>query len=58
LIKILLFGVLSKLVIGVCNWGGSESKSIFFGTKVSFSLKGLNNSIIANNESVRVNSKV
>jgi hypothetical protein len=53
-----MFSVLSKLVVDAGNWGGIKSKSIFFGSGSSSSLKGVSNSVEANNKFVGVDSKV
>jgi hypothetical protein len=53
-----MLSVLSKQVIGVGNCGGIKSKSIFFRSRAFLGLEGVSNSIEANNEFVRVNSKV
>jgi hypothetical protein len=53
-----MLGVLSKQVIGVGNYGGIKSRSIFFGSRAFLGLEGVNNSVEANNKFVGVNSKV
>jgi hypothetical protein len=58
LIKILILGVLSKQVIGVGNYGGIKSRSIFFRSRAFLGLKGVSNGIEANDEFIRVDSKV
>ena len=53
-----MLGVLSKQVTGVGNYGGIESRSIFFGSRAFLGLKGVSNSVEANNKLVGVDSKV
>jgi hypothetical protein len=53
-----MLGILSKQVIGVDNYGGIKSRSIFFGSRAFSGLKGVSNSVKTNNKFVRVNSKV
>jgi hypothetical protein len=50
--------VLSKQVIGVGNYGGIKSRSIFFRSRAFLGLKGVSNSIKANNKFIRVDNKV
>ena len=53
-----MLGVSSKQVIGIGNYGGIKSRSIFFGSGAFSGSEGVSNSIEANNEFIRVDSKV
>jgi hypothetical protein len=50
--------VLSKQVIGVGNYRGIESRSIFFRSRAFLGLEGVSNSVKANNKFVGVDNKV
>ena len=53
-----MFDILSKQVIGVGNYKGIKSRSIFFGSRAFSGLEGVSNNIEANNKLVGVDSKV
>jgi hypothetical protein len=53
-----MLSVLSKQVIGVGNYEGIKSRFIFFGSRAFLGLKGVSNSVKANNKFIRVDNKV
>jgi hypothetical protein len=53
-----MFSVLSRQAIGVGNYRGIKSKSIFFRSRAFSGLNRVSNSVEANAEFIRVNSKV
>jgi hypothetical protein len=58
LINILIFSILSRQVIGVGNYRGIKSRSIFFRSRAFSGLDRVSNSVEANTKFIRVNNKV